>query len=244
MIKKFTLLIVLVIGTTISAAAADKVIFKSTGTKEGKNPLYLTGNLTKPEGKGPFPAIVMLHGASGMHYGMDIWAERFSKWGYISLQVDSFTPRGETSIFNDMLKIPPWVRAQDAHDAKAYLSELNVVDPDRIGVMGWSHGGWTTLHALDATDPPRKNPFKAAIAFYPYCGVDLEYMDAPLLILIGELDRLCPAVLCKNSMPSVKTKHEIALKVYPGEHHVFELKKSEAAADASIQVKKFLDKHM
>jgi dienelactone hydrolase len=244
MVKKLTLLILFVIGTVITADAAEKVTFKSTGQKESKNQLYLTGRLSKPEGSGPFPAIVMLHGAGGMHYGLDIWAERLSKWGYVSLQVDSFTPRGETSIMNDVLKIPPWVRAQDAYDAKAFLSNQKSVDPERIGVMGWSHGGWTALHALDTTDPPRKKPFKAAIAFYPYCSVDLEYMDAPLLILIGELDRLCPAALCKNTMPSDKTRLEVTLKIYPGEHHVFEYKKSKAADDAIAQAKKFLHKYL
>jgi len=251
MIKKSTLIITMVIwssitlmGTAVTSGASEKVLFKSSIQKDSKNPLYLSGKLSKPEGKGPFPAIIMLHGAGGMHYGLDIWAERLSTWGYLSLQVDSFTPRGETSIMNDVLKIPPWIRAQDAYDAKAYLAKQKDVDPDRIGVMGWSHGGWTTLHTLDATDPPRKNPFKAAIAFYPYCSVDLEYMDAPLLILIGERDRLCPAAFCKNTMPSSKTRHEVTLKVYPGERHGFDHTKSEAAAAAIHQAKKFLDKYL
>src|SRR4029079_18998393 len=58
------------------------------------------GYLTKPEGSGPFPALVHLHGCGGLPPAVkantadDFWAKRLADWGYAVLVVDSFTKRG------------------------------------------------------------------------------------------------------------------------------------------------------
>jgi len=55
--------------------------------------------LTKPDGEGPFPAIVLLHGCGGMKSSYPHnWDKRLAEWGYVSLQVDSLSPRGMSSI--------------------------------------------------------------------------------------------------------------------------------------------------
>ena len=80
----------------------------------------LTGELQKPDGDGPFPAVVMLHRCSGLERfkrDYDIWAKRLASWGYASLQVDSFGPRGNPDACADIFLIGPKLRAQDAHDA-------------------------------------------------------------------------------------------------------------------------------
>jgi len=244
----------LIIVTSISANAADIVTFKGTDTTPSGAPLMLTGKLTKPQGDGPFPAIALLHGCSGISPYHDVWARRFSDWGYVAFQVDSFGPRGFSSICANLGLVDWYQRGQDAYDAKAYLSGLPFVDRNRIFVMGWSHGGITTLYVVDQK---RDDPFRSAIAFCPFCNRTLSEFNAPLLILIGEKDSWTPSAACSMRLRPGQGGHEIILKIYPDATHGFDAEGADlfieghkiqynpvAAADAIIQVKTFLTKHL
>lgn len=252
---------VLVIETSMSVIAADMVTFKGTDTTAAGNPLMLTGKLTRPKGDGPFPAVVLLHGCTGIREDRDAqWAERFASWGYVAFQVDSFGPRGISTVctdFNLIISILP-KRAQDAYDAKSYLLGLPFVDRTRIALMGWGLGSMTTLSVVDQK---RNDPFHVSIAFYPYCNRPLFDFNAPLLILHGEKDDWAPANTCSRGMRSAQTGHEVILKIYPDAYHGFDgegldivvagvdgnyrlLYNAVAAADAIIQVKAFLAKHL
>lgn len=264
MIRKKVITLLLVIGIVTSVASADNVTFKGATSTEGGELLMLTGNLTKPHGDGPFGAVVLLHGCSGIEPWNDMWAERLAEWDYVTLAVDSLGPRGESDICESPYRVPGNERAKDAHAAKSYLAGLPFVDSKRIAVMGMSHGGWTTLFTVRnpwyAEMNQRSDPFRAAVAFYPYCPDKLARCDAPLLILIGELDDMHTAELCQNmkkAWMAGDTQHEVILKVYPGAYHYFDyegmnktvlshrlLYHKVAAADAIIQVKNFLAKHM
>ncbi len=264
MIRKTVIVLLLVIGIVTSAAAADNVTFKGATTTTGGDLLMLTGKLTKPQEEGRFPAVVQLHGCSGTKPWNDTWAERLKEWGYVTLVVDSLGPRGKSNICKDFHSVPPNIRAKDAHAAKSYLAGLPFVDGTRIAVMGMGHGGWTTLYAVRnpwyAEVKQRSDPFRAAVALYPYCPNKLARCDAPLLILIGELDDHVSAELCQNMKKAWMegdTQHEVILKVYPGAYHYFDYEGMNktvlghriqydkvAAADAIIQVKNFLAKHM
>ena len=241
----------------------DTVSFRSSEGNVLGGALTLTGRLKKPEGDGPFPAIVLLHGCGGMQANRDHrWAERIAGWGYVTLQADSFRPRGLSNVCTysgrdstDILQ----KRVTDAYDAKHYLAGLPFVDRSRIAVMGWSHGGATTLETLYLK---KDDPFRAAIAFYPSCRRMLTGLNAPLMILIGEADDWTPAGRCVAAMPKEKSAFEVVLKVYPGAYHGFDgLGKSrnvrgsrggahrleyqpEAEADAVVRVKAFFEKHL
>lgn len=255
-----------------SAFAAEPVSFKGTTRKiASRDFVTLTGKLTKPQGDGPFPAVVLMHGCAGILKYNEVWAERLTTWGYVTLQLDSLGPHGQLDICANIYDVAFQVRARDAYDAKAYLGGLPFVDRNRIAIMGWSHGGiatlcsvsnsnWDAWTALIRTDLPRKkeDPFRAAIAFYPYCIDKLKDSNAPLLILAGELDNWCPAAFCQDNMPRGKPQNEIILKVYPGAHHCFDwegvdlvtadghrvLYNREALADSIVQVREFLAKHL
>jgi dienelactone hydrolase len=243
--------------------SAEKIKFRSNSKTEDGKPLMLTGELQKPDGDGPFPAVVMLHGCSGLKSfkkDYDIWAKRLASWGYASLQVDSFGPRGNPDVCGDPVLISARLRKQDAHDAKSYLSGLPFVNPNQIAIIGWSHGGWTVLHAirkLTYIKKKRGDPFRLAIAFYPYCDIPLLGLNSPLLILSGELDDWCPPQKCQFRMPPGKTTPEVILKVYPQVHHGFDregvdiqsggktlLYNAAAANDAIEQVRIFFTKHL
>ena len=99
-------------------------------------------------------------------------AELITGWGYVSLVVDSFTTRG----IKESCDMVPAARQGDALAALAYLSKLPFVDPTRIAVMGSSQGGIVALElastrAVNLFAISEELKFKAAVAYYPMCGV-------------------------------------------------------------------------
>ena len=85
--------------------------------------------------------------------------------------------------------------------------------------MGWSHGGMTVFETVSnraMNEPPRPRPFKAAIAFYPWCNLKLQRVDAPLLVLIGDADDWTPVTYCRQMELIGSAPHEYQLIVYPG----------------------------
>ena len=222
-------------------------------------PIEIPSTLIKPDGEGPFPAVVMMHDCSGLgprSSGAPLrWATELVRQGYVVMVPDSFAPRGfadgvclipgrqTTSVYGD-------VRAADAYGALAALRALPYVDAKRIGIMGGSHGGWTTLAAmyvpLDASDvlaDAKKSGFAAAIALYPACaprygawstskrgyfgpvtGYSGVYEPiAPLLILIGEKDDWTPAEPCRRLAEASRAAgYPVNIKIYPDAHHAFD----------------------
>lgn len=137
--------------------------------------LVLPAQFWAPEGLGPFPAVVILHDCSGLgpnSSGNPVrWARLLVARGYAVLIPDSFTARGfpgEVCTNPRRQAVEPPVRARDALAAAAYLRTLPQVDGSRIGLMGGSHGGTTTLLALVRPNAE----FAAAVALYPGCGAN------------------------------------------------------------------------
>jgi dienelactone hydrolase len=203
----------------------------------------IPSSLVKPEGPGPFPAIVMMHDCSGLGLhssgAPERWARELVAHGYVVIIPDSFTTRGfPDGVCTDSSRGPrvaPVQRARDAHAALAYLRTLAYVDGGRVGVMGGSHGGSTTLLAmlpLRGAAPIRPG-FAAAVALYPGCATPAGKLIgdpsgvyrslAPLLILIGELDDWTPAEPCRRLAEGAqKAGYPVAIKVYPGAYHSFD----------------------
>ena len=98
MARKIIAVMLLIMVAATIVEAAETVSFKSSIKRLFREPITLTGKLTKPQGNEPFPAVVLLHGCSGIIKNVDDWAKRLAIWGYVSLQVDSFGPRGYSDI--------------------------------------------------------------------------------------------------------------------------------------------------
>jgi dienelactone hydrolase len=183
------LLVALALGATAARAGVPYTgaLVSFTSTTDGK-PQDIPAILLKPEGDGPFPAIVLLHDCSGLGPGSSgspaRWANLLAAEGYVALMPDSFEPRGfahgvclVTTSGPQLRTTNPVPRAVDAYAALAYLRALPYVDGAHIGIMGGSHGGSTTLATMvDAPNPflpadaQKSAGFAAGIALYPGCG--------------------------------------------------------------------------
>jgi dienelactone hydrolase len=186
-----SMFLLLALGLSASAARADVIsssaLISFKSTTDGK-PQDIPALLLKPQGDGPFPAIVIMHDCSGLGPGSSgspaRWANILAAGGYVIIMPDSFEPRGFphgvclTSASGPSLRTTfPVQRAVDAHAALDYLRGLSYVDGAHIGIMGGSHGGSTTLETMvDAPNPllpqdaEAQAGFAAAIALYPGCG--------------------------------------------------------------------------
>jgi dienelactone hydrolase len=218
-----------ILGWSLVATNADGA--QAAGAGHGDTSSY---ELLTPQGAGPFPAVVVMHGCDGINANTRRWAERLVSWGYAALIVDSFRPRGLTNVCNRGAMLPASVRARDALEAKNYLRSLPSVAKGRIGLVGFSHGGWAALAASSS--------FSAVVAFYPWCTGSVP---ANTLVLIGSADDWTPSQRCSGGAAN--------LKVYSGATHAFDAPRAErtyfghhmaydaaAATDAEDRTRRFL----
>lgn len=186
----------------------------------------IEGYLSKPNGSGPFPAVVYLHGCDGLSVNArSIAAQVITEWDYVSLAVDSFATRG----IKEACDQPMPDRQADALGALLYLSKLAFVDPKRIAVLGSSQGGIVALQ-LASTHPaglfaiPDELKFRDAVAYYPLCSVATDQLTIPTIILIGELDDWTPAKDCERLMERRAGQGApVKLVIYPGAYHAFDV---------------------
>jgi dienelactone hydrolase len=191
-------------------------------------PSIINGFLTRPDGPGPFPAIVHLHGCGGLPDDVkrganSFWSERLASWGYAVLVVDSFTTRGIDNTCSG--EIAP--RTADAYGALAWLARQSFVDANRIALLGFSAGGIATLSIAEARDfelfeNEGEHTLKAAVAFYPACMSD-NALKMPTLILTGELDDWTLAAACRATAARRTGGSPVRLIVYPGTYHSFDI---------------------
>ena len=171
----------------------------------------LTGFLYKPSGKGPFAAVVLNHDCRGIRKYQTDWAEVLKGWGYVVLQVDSYSARDAqdvcANIFTWDTRDIIGGRTYDAQGAMQHLTKLDYVDSKRIAVLGWDRD--TTLGTIAAVGMHRdfEQKFKAAVAFYPDCGrISSAEFIAPLLVLAAEKSDWWPPKNCSKLKAAADAK--------------------------------------
>jgi dienelactone hydrolase len=226
----------------------------------------IQGYLAKPEGAGPFPAVIGLHGCAGMpDTTKRKLVDELVGWGYVVLLVDSFATRGIGHACTGGVPDISGKRRSDAYGALAFLAGQTFVDPQRVAAVGFSQGGWVTLLVADEISfelfaRPSNLRFRAVVALYPVCRAVGGSPVIPTLILIGALDEWTPAADCSDKIDAWGTDGPpIELVVYPGVHHSFyypELQpgrkifghwaeyNEEAATDATRRMREFLKRHL
>ena len=129
-----------------------------------------------PDGEGPFPTIVAVYGGPHAQLVTDAWtrtvalrAQHLRARGYLVVSVDNRGSWGRGLAFEGAVKGDLGaLEVDDQVGALRALAERGLVDLDRVGVYGWSYGGY--LSALCLAKEP--DVFKAAVAGAPVTSWD------------------------------------------------------------------------
>jgi len=204
-------------------AAAGEVKFPSAAMPGQSAPVTLSAYILKPAGEGPFPAVIILHGCGGPDDHHRTWAQKIVSWGYVAIVPDSFTPRGPKNICGNTNAVGPTLRVNDVVGTAEYLATLPYVQKGKIGVLGFSHGGWTVLKGVQESAYWSSYGIRGAVAFYPYCTPRADAnVVVPTLFFIGEKDDWTPAQRCKELLPMLKRPDLVTGVFLPDTYHAFD----------------------
>jgi dienelactone hydrolase len=199
--------------------------------------ITLHATLYRPEGAGPFPAVIALHDCGGLADRPLGQAQLYSEWakllvadGFVVLFPDSFGSRGVDSQCGERNRKvrASKERVTDANAARLWLQSQSYVRPDHVSLLGWSNGGAAALWTIRLTTPPHAdgNDFRSAVALYPGCRRLREAAwsaRVPTLILIGSADDWTPASACQQMVAGARGRTaRVQIVVYPGAHHEFD----------------------
>jgi dienelactone hydrolase len=209
----------------------------------------LTAYLGRHDGNAARPAVVLMHGCSGLLNPQGRMRALYRAWmralfakGYDVLTVDSASSRGfgQTCTRGPQRITMLRDRPKDAYAALGYLQAQPQVAAGRIALMGWSQGGATVLLSINDKSIGRpaalKQDFKTAVAFYPgACSEQLQSKPwtevapqswtttVPLLVLSGAADNWTPLPPCEAFIMAAKARgNPVELKIYPNALHAFD----------------------
>lgn len=203
--------------------------------------------IAKPDGPGPFPTAILFHGCGGDWQQQRVWAGFLAQHGYAAVAVDSLSPRGIGS--DEALRTVCkgsglWgrERAGDVAVSLADVRALPFVDPRRIVLMGWSHGGWSIMDLLALRSsggrPTNLNADPSGdldgvvglVFFYPYTGFGSLAagagwtLDVPILLLLAGNDSIAagPPTLALAEVLKAQG-HALTMETFPGVDHAFDV---------------------
>jgi dienelactone hydrolase len=222
-----------------AAAAADGVDIPEAN-------LTLHALLYRPDGQGPFPAVVALHDCDGLDRRSTAIAPLYGEWatllaakGFVVIFPDSFGSRelGSQCRVRQTTVKSSRERVADANAARRFLQTQSFVEPKHISLLGWSSGGIAALWAVRPNAAPSDGSadFRSAVALYPGCRRLRQTAwstRVPTLILIGSADDWTLASTCQQMVAGAHGRSARAeIVVYPGAHHEFD------RADSPLQLR-------
>jgi carboxymethylenebutenolidase len=180
------LTLVSVLATTSLAQSAE-VKLDGITLRSGKEAVQ--AHCFRPEGKGPFPALVVLHGDFGLTDWVKKQARRLADKGYVTLAIDLY--RGELP--KDVEEAHILERAlpeervlRDLKAAADYLAGRTEVRKERLGIIGWDMGGGYALEGAI-----HDSRFRAVVICYGRLATDstrLSKLNGSVLGLFAEKD--------------------------------------------------------
>jgi len=214
---KLLAVLVILLSSALFASTSKTVSYKS-----GED--NVTAVLYAPDGKGPFPGIVVIHEWWGLNDWVKEQAAKLADQGYVALAVDLY--RGKVATTPDeaheIMRGVPEDRAQrDLHAAVEFLKAQSNVNKDRIGAIGWCMGGG---YALDVAllEPS----LRADVINYGHLATDpgsIAKIHAAVLGIFGGQDRGIPVDDVKKFEQALKQQgNKVEIVVYPDAGHAFE----------------------
>jgi dienelactone hydrolase len=197
----------------------------------------LHAQLYKPDGDGPFPVVIALHGCGGLAGHSEPvqaryreWAELLLKAGNAVLLPDSYASRelGPQCRVKERRILARRERVADIMASREWLVQQPWAARDRISLMGWANGASALLWAVRPQLPSRniEHDFRSAIAFYPNCRISSGLgwsARVPTLLLIGAKDDVSSPPACRQMVDGARGRSALArIVVYPGAYHDFD----------------------
>ena len=235
MYSLFTLIVLALLAACHPAVAAQAAAPRQVDIASGS--VALRAELFKPDGDGPFPIVIALHGCGGLSGRSEPvqaryrdWAEQLVKDGSAVLLPDSYGSRGlgPQCRINERRLTARRERVSDILAARQWLVQQSWTRHDRISLIGWGNGASALLWAVrpqlspHGTDPD----FRSAIAFYPDCTVSAGFgwsARVPTLLLIGAKDDVTSPPACRQMIDGARGRSALArIVVYPGAYHDFD----------------------
>jgi len=212
---------------SVGASSAETTIHFMSLDKS--HPCNLSGTLyLPPNASKPCPAIVMVHGTMGIDSRGALYRDPIVKAGMAVFEVDF-----KTGIYTTPLNRPkPETLLAMGFAALKELRKLPAIDPDRIGILGFSMGGHLAVYSAFEHNRQlwmgSEKGFAAHVGFYPVCKTfvkqkDLQVTGAPMIIFYGTEDSYGDgkAVPELKSLLLKKDQFEVTTVEYAGAMHGF-----------------------
>jgi dienelactone hydrolase len=197
----------------------------------------LHAQLYKPDGAGPFPTVIALHGCGGLGGRSEPiqpryrdWAEQLLKGGNAVLLPDSYGSRelGPQCRVKERRVLARRERVADIVASRQWLMQQPWATRDRISLLGWANGASALLWAVRPQSSSRnaEPDFRSAIAFYPDCRISSGLgwsARVPTLLLIGAKDDVSSPPACRQMIDGAQGRSALTrIVVYPGAYHDFD----------------------
>jgi carboxymethylenebutenolidase len=240
---KFSCLVLTLVYAMSAFAATPKNVSYKSGDETVQAIIYT------PEGKGPFPGILVIHEWWGLNDWVKEQSSKLSDLGYVTLAVDLY--RGKVATTPDeaheiMRGVPDDRAARDLHAAFEFLRSQANVKKDRIASIGWCMGGGYSFDV--ALQEPS---LTADVINYGHLATDpesLKKINASILGIFGGQDRGITGEDVKKFEQSMKQMgKKVEIVIYPNAGHAFENPnnktgyRADDAADAWKRTVKFLE---
>ncbi len=220
--KKFAMLFLATMMLSLCAVAAFAVDSKNVSYKSGDETVQAV--LYTPAGKGPFPAVIVIHEWWGLNDWVKEQASKLADQGYESLAVDLYRGKVATTpeTAHEIMRGMPEDRAvRDLRAAFDFLQAQANVRKDRIGAIGWCMGGGYSL-AVALEEPT----LAADVINYGRLATDpasLKNIHAPILGLFGAKDQgISPDDVHKFEGAMKQLGKKVDIKIYDDAGHGFE----------------------
>ncbi len=209
--------------------------------------LIRSADISRPQGAGPHPLVIQLHGCGGKKPPQARWAKAALAAGWAAAVVDSYPHRGIDTLqaYSTVctgLRLWGRERAGDLFAMMEWARRQDWVKADRIVAAGWSHGGWTILDAMalkpgaemaSATrlDGLPEDPLlglAGAFVVYPYVGPGSLaarrglVSRAPVDAIVGTHDVIVGGRGNVRILERIAAPHQMRVHLLEGATHAFD----------------------
>lgn len=189
----------------------------------GGNSNTMRGYLVKPEGKGPFPAVLVVHENRGLNPYIEDVARRLAVEGFLALAPDALTPLGGYPGNDEDGKIMQAKLDRDKIFTDMYNSALFLKNHElsnkNLGVTGFCFGGAVSNHLATRMG----SELKAAVPFYGTAPElsEVSKIKAKLLIHYAQNDPRVNETMAPYKSELQKNKVAFEMHTYEGTQHGF-----------------------